>query len=988
MFLGAVFFYSCVHAVDAIDICNVVAMAKGVPASQQNQLPPMTASTKVFKIIDAVAIAKAIPIPQSSTVAPYPTVASSIYISTNPATLATTDQITMFNYSPNFTDATLGNVYAELYVSAENLALVKPGRAVVFAGNISINSSGGYDAVISAYYLHSQIPIFSQQYPSITIASSSGTGQPISSKATRGVTWVNSTPGINQSIGNCTAFQFNAEAGVSTLSFNTLSMVSTYQEFATLVSQATGSSLSQIIDDSNATPSGAYLELSGNGLAIGAPAWPGTPFAPFPFLSALTSGIRICLLAFDSKDNMIVDFSQFNDEITTFQLFCFDILGSFLGTSSRGVPINVPISSFAIPQQSAGLASWDSNLMTGSVLGSPGIKGEYPAVLNVNLTRQQVEASNNASTETTSTLTNLQAQPTFQSFEALITRAINKQLSNVVDNSCMKSLVPADQVPTGVYIEMAVQGATSNAITIASKNITGQNTVLLPSAVDLANQNGNQFVLIAFDKFNRMIHDMSTLSQPPSSMYVFIFDGKTGLALGNVSIPVASMTIPGKTEQAAWNSNGMTACVIGAKGLKMSYPGVLNVNTAMVIPSPSIYTPVLKAQRLSALDYSPNFQDGSYAQLVVSHNNLSLLPTDEQPVVITGNIVENTSNGFYDAVVTAYNPFSKVVYFNQWYTDIVNVNAQTGPGRKIQISDAWDNTSVVYNAQGSSVSLGSSYGVQFGALQYSALSVYMENGTTPGVYSQYDFTQSDLNAINEAIISEPGVIFSVEDIVPGAHGLWATYNIVGAVSGRNIVAQKEPLKDQHNNQISTDPKFANVVLWYQNLVGPQSWDSFSTTGTKIFLSPTEIGLPTYETIAIEMTNGQVPGSPNAYTSYSFSASDVALINAAIASGSSVELGIMLSGGEPMDDGGWGSPLPYSATYTAMELPPSETSPIASSGPIPLVDASIPNNTTALSINPGFSTMVLSYTSVGQTVPTTFSSTSGGIVLSKTGIAAS
>jgi hypothetical protein len=140
-----------IPAPSALDIVNVVAMAKGIKADPSAAAAPAAAAKAA--VVDTIPLT-----------APY--LPGTNYILT-PALGGAA--VSSFIYSPNFADGS----YTELFILPTNLALIPTGISVVFIGNVgrtSTTAAGCYDAVVSAYPAGSTAttaPIFSQVFESI-----------------------------------------------------------------------------------------------------------------------------------------------------------------------------------------------------------------------------------------------------------------------------------------------------------------------------------------------------------------------------------------------------------------------------------------------------------------------------------------------------------------------------------------------------------------------------------------------------------------------------------------------------------------------------------------------------------------------------------------------------------------------------------------------------------------------------------------------------
>lgn len=311
--------------------------------------------------------------------------------------------ITAFSFSPNFSDKSNNKTFSEMWVSSTNLALITAGTSVVFTANLGKNATGGYDGVVTAYNSVTNAVIFSQPFPSIKLYTSQ-TFEVSSTNISSTASWNDSYiayslsngaggPVVNgvPTNGSTLYTDIGSNYGVSFTALSAMTAtqaVKTYATFKSFIEAAVSpATVNEVYDNTNPSAAAVYINLAGNGLAIGQAAWANTPFVPLPNAPGTTTPMTwangapviFVLLPVDSTDTIIKDLSLIPASGPTSLMLCaYDVSGNLIGESI------VATSSMVIPTQTT-QGSWNTpNRMTGSVLGAEALCNSYPLVLKVN----------------------------------------------------------------------------------------------------------------------------------------------------------------------------------------------------------------------------------------------------------------------------------------------------------------------------------------------------------------------------------------------------------------------------------------------------------------------------------------------------------------------------------------------------------------------------------------------------------------------------
>lgn len=82
-------------------------------------------------------------------------------------TIPTGAKFQQLAFSPNFTNGITGSTCTECYITTENFAQLPSNGSVLFVGELSVNGTGGYDYIVTAYNPSNQQPYFSQQFENL-----------------------------------------------------------------------------------------------------------------------------------------------------------------------------------------------------------------------------------------------------------------------------------------------------------------------------------------------------------------------------------------------------------------------------------------------------------------------------------------------------------------------------------------------------------------------------------------------------------------------------------------------------------------------------------------------------------------------------------------------------------------------------------------------------------------------------------------------------
>ena len=267
----------------------------------------------------------------ASPTVPYPI---NIYKAEKPIALNST--VSTFTFSPQFSDAS-ANYFSEMFITPANLALIPVNTDFVLASDISKNSSGGYDGLVTAYNSAKEI-IFTQSFPGILQYSSefTATAIPISASSTFSQYVVAYTLSdgttASPSISYNNGFSFSATVPAKT----TVSITTEYEAF---INDLIASGITVNPDSSTATigdsnyPSstvtiGNYTFFGGNNPTI-----TGSSLSNYFEYANWTNGVIFVLLTFDSNSKAIPTGSTV--AVDSVYLFLFDaVTGESLATES------------------------------------------------------------------------------------------------------------------------------------------------------------------------------------------------------------------------------------------------------------------------------------------------------------------------------------------------------------------------------------------------------------------------------------------------------------------------------------------------------------------------------------------------------------------------------------------------------------------------------------------------------------------------------
>ena len=497
--------------ISATQICASVMPSGGMQSSNYNVTYQLSGGSAV--VLGGLTTGQAFGITSPTDVvvnsAPYPTIIYNVEGAEVPLPAGVT--ISTFTFSPNFSD----NSISEMSIAPNNLGSLTNSLDFVFAVDVILNSSGGYDGFITAYDTSSKAALFTQSFPGI-INSSLATPIGANVSLTHYVVSYTLSNGTSSNpapdISLCNGFEFKAVAAAVLPTVTTLSSQTTLSAFEGLISGGLNAINASTGTNETSPPAFIYIDIAYNGLAIlsdpflsNHPASPNLfiPSSSLPATINWANGANFVLLAFDISGNLISDLSTLASSPASLSLFVFDgVTNDQLVGSPVQVPMNIVVSPGSInPGTWALTGNKLANHMTGGILPkTPGISGTYPSVVGVNI--PQSEHGN------------------YTAF----TDALGFALNNV---------------PLTINLDNSNYPAP--AITIGGYPLFGQYPQLQAYCTHANWTTGVTLVLLEFNSSGTAISSLSSATSS-DSIYAFLFDTATGDPLASSGIPVAIST--------------------------------------------------------------------------------------------------------------------------------------------------------------------------------------------------------------------------------------------------------------------------------------------------------------------------------------------------------------------------------------------------------------------------------------------------------------
>jgi len=513
------------------------------------------------------------------------TVPTPVLPTTAAITMSAGQQLSLFTFSPNFnvTPPAGTTAFSEFFWSGTasdatsnlgkiNLALTN-GVSVVVQLYMTANSTGGYQAVMTAYTASNLTQICQQSYPIVYLASATNYAQPSTTPAPYAPALASTYIGYTRTAGTggtpAADPAGNATGGV-VVGLGTTALV---QNILISVPAAKSDS---VFGGGSALPLATPLAtLPNNQQSIFVPK--GATLSQFWFSPTFGSagfGELLVGAADTAKINAVLALGHNVNVVYDIQPTTAGFVLSYTmydATTQAAICNNnfppIQYNGAVIPNT----ATWGYSNFTyqTSNMGTPGmltgVVASHPQALQI------VSGIPYATIGSLSTMMTAAGK----SFYPTITSTSNNNPANFVyfniaGNGLAIGLAPWPNTP---FLPMSALPGTINWTT------------------------GVQLVLLAYNAAGAVITDLTTLGatgapSAPASIYLYAYDKVTGALLGQpVSVPMSNFVVPGNNSAGAWNSNSFAGNPnVGAPGIGSTYPAILDITAAGAPPAHIINT--------------------------------------------------------------------------------------------------------------------------------------------------------------------------------------------------------------------------------------------------------------------------------------------------------------------------------------------------------------------------------------------------------------
>ncbi|MCX5923064.1 MAG: hypothetical protein NTU89_00695 [Candidatus Dependentiae bacterium] len=563
----------------------------------------------------------------------------------DPTLINSSKPITSFMFSANFENG----AYGDLYLSAENIALIPLDVSVVFALNVIPNTiTGSFDGTISAFVKGTHTPICTQFFPSIVNSSKTGSSGPITNISN---SWTD------------TWYVYNASTPVNIVESNGVSFkVSLSSQYPTSIFET------PLITDQALTVLNYYLgfqdgsvsalELSSTGVGSS-------------FLNAVNASV--------AKGNGVVFTASAIKNKSGYNALVLAYNSSNIVT---------PIASHLF----TGITNW--NVVNGAHVNTNNPVSNVNNSVSIRWVKY-----NNAEYLQISPSTGYQIQ------SSTSTASVQAPVEFPKSVFATPLILPAGQALTGFnyYLGFADNSVSalkilpgSNFLSIVNASIAlGNGVVFTASAIK--NKTGYDAVVAAYNS-----SDMKN----PIALHVFpSITNWTTNSTGHVKTDTPILNANNHVTQ-RWVKYLPAQATLGFIQIYPSsgYQVQSSTSNATVQQSSIVqesYPTILftSAAQITSFEFSPNFADGSYSNISVSAANLTLIQSNTS-VVLTLNVQPNATTGYFDATITALAQGGSEPLFTQSYPSLVNSKLTTSLVYIKNSSNSWNDTYYVSAVNG------------------------------------------------------------------------------------------------------------------------------------------------------------------------------------------------------------------------------------------------------------------------------------------------